>query len=101
LRLVAKKQQKPAVHRQDLAGAAGQRADHRAPLSEIVICGGPKAVLDRLLQIVDDRGPLGGLLMAKAEWDAPALHRRACRLLAEEVMPKLGAHVAPLPLAAA
>jgi alkanesulfonate monooxygenase SsuD/methylene tetrahydromethanopterin reductase-like flavin-dependent oxidoreductase (luciferase family) len=69
-------------------------------LSEIVVCGGPKTVLDRLVQIVDDLGPLGGLLMAKTEWDEPALHRRSYQLLAEEVMPKLRAHVASLPLAA-
>jgi hypothetical protein len=100
LRLVAPGNKEPAAHLQDLAGAAGQRADHRAPLSEIVICSGPKTVLDRLVQIVADLGPLGGVLMAKTEWDEPALYRRSYRLLAEEVRPKLRAHVAPLPLAA-
>jgi alkanesulfonate monooxygenase SsuD/methylene tetrahydromethanopterin reductase-like flavin-dependent oxidoreductase (luciferase family) len=69
-------------------------------LSESVISGGPKTVLDRLVQIVEDLGRLGGLPMAKKEWDEPALHRRSDRPVAEEVMPKLRVHVASLPLAA-
>jgi alkanesulfonate monooxygenase SsuD/methylene tetrahydromethanopterin reductase-like flavin-dependent oxidoreductase (luciferase family) len=58
-------------------------------LKEVLIAGGPRTVLDRLVHIVEAVGPFGGLLQAKKDWDDAALHRKSHRLLAQEVAPRL------------
>lgn len=58
-------------------------------LDEIVIAGSPRTVLDRLVQIIDEIGVFGGLLVAKKDWDDAEIHKRSFLLLADEVMPKL------------
>ena len=69
-------------------------------IRDLVISGSPATVLDRLVAMVDEIGPIGGLMVAKKEFDAGGLQRRSLALLAEQVMPKLRAHVASLPRAA-
>lgn len=63
-------------------------------LSDVVISGSPKTVLDTLVQIVDEIGPFGGLLVAKKDWDDPAVHRKSFALLSEQVRPKLADYIA-------
>lgn len=62
-------------------------------LRDIVIAGSPQTVLDQLIAIVDAVGPFGGLLVAKKDWDDPALHQRSFALLQEQVRPKLAQHI--------
>jgi alkanesulfonate monooxygenase SsuD/methylene tetrahydromethanopterin reductase-like flavin-dependent oxidoreductase (luciferase family) len=62
-------------------------------LDNIVIAGGPGRVLDQLAALVDEVGPFGGLLIAKADWDDRDAHLKSYRLLAESVAPKLARHI--------
>ncbi len=63
-------------------------------LDTILISGSPKRVLDRLVALVDEIGWFGTLLVTHKDWDNAALHRHSMRLIAEQVMPRLGQHMA-------
>lgn len=65
-------------------------------LRNLVICGKPGTVTDRLIAIIDDVGPFGGLLVAKTDWDAANFQKNSYRLLADAVMPKVRAYVADI-----
>jgi alkanesulfonate monooxygenase SsuD/methylene tetrahydromethanopterin reductase-like flavin-dependent oxidoreductase (luciferase family) len=65
-----------------------------AILTECVIHGSPKTVLDKLVAFRERVGPFGTLLMTGIDWGGPneAWEREAMRLLAHEVMPKFRQH---------
>ncbi len=63
-------------------------------LEMMVISGSPQRVLDQLIALIDEIGWFGTLLMTHKDWDNAALHRKSMRLLAEQVMPRLGQHMA-------
>jgi alkanesulfonate monooxygenase SsuD/methylene tetrahydromethanopterin reductase-like flavin-dependent oxidoreductase (luciferase family) len=65
----------------------------KAGIDAMVITGNSKRVTERLVDLCDDIGPFGGLLMAFHEWDDKALWQRSMRHLAQEVMPVLSQHV--------
>jgi len=62
-------------------------------LENIAITGSPATVLERLTAIVDDGGPFGGLLLAKADWDDRDAHLKSYRLMKEAVAPKLARYI--------
>jgi alkanesulfonate monooxygenase SsuD/methylene tetrahydromethanopterin reductase-like flavin-dependent oxidoreductase (luciferase family) len=62
-------------------------------LRDLVLCGPPMQIVDRLIAIIDDLGPLGGLLVSKIDWDNPDFQKRSYELLAQKVMPKVRAYV--------
>ena len=66
-----------------------------AILTECVIDGSPKTVLDKLIAFRERVGPFGTLLMTGIDWAGPNKNweREAMRLLAQEVMPKFRQHV--------
>lgn len=70
-------------------------ATPEAILTECVIYGSPKTVLDKLIAFRERVGPFGTLLMTGIDWAGPneAWEREAMRLLAHEVMPKFKQHV--------
>jgi alkanesulfonate monooxygenase SsuD/methylene tetrahydromethanopterin reductase-like flavin-dependent oxidoreductase (luciferase family) len=55
----------------------------------MIIAGSPRRVVDQLMDLRDEIGPFGTLLMAGHDWDQPKLWRRSMELLARDVMPKL------------
>jgi alkanesulfonate monooxygenase SsuD/methylene tetrahydromethanopterin reductase-like flavin-dependent oxidoreductase (luciferase family) len=63
-------------------------------LEMMVISGSPARVLDRLVALVDEIGWFGTLLATHKDWDDAALYRTSMRLIAEQVMPRLGQHMA-------
>ena len=63
-------------------------------LEMMVISGSPRRVLDKLVALVDEIGWFGTLLVTHKDWDKPDLHRGSMRLIAEQVMPRLGQHMA-------
>src|SRR5262249_1755595 len=63
-----------------------------AGIEAMVIAGTAKSVTERLVALVDDIGPFGGLLMAFHEWDNRALWQRSMQVLAQEVMPVVSRH---------
>jgi len=63
-------------------------------LEMMMISGGPTRVLDQLVALVDAIGWFGTLLVTHKDWDKPDLHRRSMRLIAEQVMPRLGQYMA-------
>jgi alkanesulfonate monooxygenase SsuD/methylene tetrahydromethanopterin reductase-like flavin-dependent oxidoreductase (luciferase family) len=63
-------------------------------LDTIVISGGPRRVLDKLIALVDEIGWFGTLLATHKDWDDAALYRASMRLIAEKVMPRLAQHMA-------
>lgn len=62
-------------------------------LDNVAIAGSPGTVLERLTTLVDEIGPFGGLLTAKADWDDRAAHLKSYRLLKEAVAPKLARYI--------
>lgn len=62
-------------------------------LETMVISGSPQRVLDQLIALVDEIGWFGTLLVTHKDWDDKALHRTSMRLIAEQVMPRLGQHM--------
>ena len=54
--------------------------------------GSPKRALDQLVAFMEETGPFGTLLSVGHDWDRPQMWKRSMRLLAEEVMPRLGQH---------
>jgi len=62
-----------------------------AVLDDLVTWGTPNKVADELLQFQETVGKFGTLLYAGKDWVDPALARRSMILLAEKVLPSLGA----------
>jgi alkanesulfonate monooxygenase SsuD/methylene tetrahydromethanopterin reductase-like flavin-dependent oxidoreductase (luciferase family) len=64
----------------------------KAATDVMVTAGTAKTVTDRLVALIDEIGPFGGLLVAFHERDNEPLWRRSMQLLAEKVMPKVASH---------
>ncbi len=65
-----------------------------AAVDAMVIAGSPRTVTDRLVALVDEIGPFGGLLMAFHEWDRKEVWERSMQLLVKSVMPAVSAYAA-------
>jgi len=63
-------------------------------LDRLVIYGTPEQVADKLLAFRDEVGPFGTLLYAGHDWVDASLAKTSMRLMAEEVMPRVNAHIA-------
>lgn len=74
--------------------AAVEDVSLESAVDSMVIDGSPGTVTDRLIALVDEIGPFGGLLMAFHEWDDKPLWQKSMRLLVEEVMPTVSAYAA-------
>ena len=66
-----------------------------AIMTECVIHGSPRSVLDKLVAFRERVGPFGTLLKIGLDWSGPneAWEREGMRLLTHEVMPKFRQHV--------
>jgi alkanesulfonate monooxygenase SsuD/methylene tetrahydromethanopterin reductase-like flavin-dependent oxidoreductase (luciferase family) len=71
-----------------------QKVTLKAATDAMVTVGSPRTVTDRLVALIDEVGPFGGLLVAFHEWDDEPIWRRSMQLLAEKVMPAVAAHAA-------
>jgi alkanesulfonate monooxygenase SsuD/methylene tetrahydromethanopterin reductase-like flavin-dependent oxidoreductase (luciferase family) len=58
-------------------------------VSEMLVCGTPNQVADRLLAFREQVGPFGRLLYCGHDWAEPAAMRRSMELMAEKVLPQL------------
>jgi alkanesulfonate monooxygenase SsuD/methylene tetrahydromethanopterin reductase-like flavin-dependent oxidoreductase (luciferase family) len=58
-------------------------------IDNIVIGGSPSTVAERLLEVRDQIGPFGTIVLTGLDWDDKALWKRSMELMANEVMPKL------------
>ena len=61
-------------------------------LEESVIAGSLASVQERLVDLVDQLGPFGTLVMVGQDWDDPVMWPTSMRRMAEEVMPVLTQH---------
>ena len=61
-------------------------------LEESVIAGSLASVQDRLVDLVDQLGPFGTLVMVGQDWDDAVMWPTSMRRMAEEVMPVLTQH---------
>jgi alkanesulfonate monooxygenase SsuD/methylene tetrahydromethanopterin reductase-like flavin-dependent oxidoreductase (luciferase family) len=59
-------------------------------LEELVIAGTPASVADQLAAFREQVGPFGTLLYCGMDWADADLARRSMRLMADEVVPRLG-----------
>jgi alkanesulfonate monooxygenase SsuD/methylene tetrahydromethanopterin reductase-like flavin-dependent oxidoreductase (luciferase family) len=75
-------------------GAPDAQVTVREVARSMTSFGSPKRTLDRLVAFMEETGPFGTLLAVGHDWDRPEMWKRSMRLLAEEVMPKLGQHAA-------
>jgi alkanesulfonate monooxygenase SsuD/methylene tetrahydromethanopterin reductase-like flavin-dependent oxidoreductase (luciferase family) len=57
--------------------------------SQMLICGTPNEVADRLLAFRERVGPFGRLLYVGHDWAEPRPMRRSMELMAEKVLPQL------------
>jgi alkanesulfonate monooxygenase SsuD/methylene tetrahydromethanopterin reductase-like flavin-dependent oxidoreductase (luciferase family) len=70
-----------------------------AAVDSMVITGSAKTVTDRLVALIDEIGPFGGLLLAFHEWDREPLWRRSMKRLIDDVMPAVAAYARAKPAA--
>ena len=56
-----------------------------------VIYGSPETVARKILELRDEVGPFGTLMMTAHEWEDKAVMRRSMELLANRVMPMVNA----------
>ena len=61
-------------------------------LEESVIAGSLASVQERLVDLVDQLGPFGTLVMVGQDWDDAVMWPTSMRRMAEEVMPVLSQH---------
>ncbi len=73
---------------------ADEAVEIEAIKRSMVTWGGPATVLDKLVALGEQWGDFGTLLMVGHDWDRPALWQNSMTLLAREVMPKFGQHMA-------
>jgi alkanesulfonate monooxygenase SsuD/methylene tetrahydromethanopterin reductase-like flavin-dependent oxidoreductase (luciferase family) len=69
-------------------------------LDRLVLCGSPDTVARQLLAFREQVGEFGTLLYAGHDWVDPVLGARSMRLMAEDVMPRVNAALAPAAQAA-
>ena len=62
-------------------------------MKEVIIAGDPETVTEQLLQLREDVGPFGTLVLVAHDWDDEGAWRRSLELFATEVMPRLNKNV--------
>ena len=68
-------------------------------IRSMVTFGDANGVLDQLVDLCEQWGDFGTLLMVGHDWDNAPLWRRSMTLLAEDVIPRLNQHLASRPAA--
>jgi alkanesulfonate monooxygenase SsuD/methylene tetrahydromethanopterin reductase-like flavin-dependent oxidoreductase (luciferase family) len=58
-------------------------------LEQLVICGTPDQVAERIVALRSQAGPFGEIVYAGMDWVDPGLARRSMELMAAEVMPRV------------
>ena len=64
-----------------------------AALEDCAIVGAADTVLARLVELVDELGPFGTLVMVGHDWDESGLPQGSMRRLAKDIFPQLRQHV--------
>ena len=64
-----------------------------AALEDCAIVGTADTVLARLIELVDELGPFGTLVMVGHDWDESGLSQGSMRRLAKDILPQLKQHV--------
>ena len=64
-----------------------------AALEDCAIVGSADTVLARLIELVDELGPFGTLVMVGHDWDESGLSQGSMRRLARDILPQLKQHV--------
>jgi len=64
-----------------------------AALEDCAIVGTADTVLARLIELVDELGPFGTLVMVSHDWDESGLSQGSMRRLARDILPQLKQHV--------
>ena len=64
-----------------------------AALEDCAIVGSADTVLARLIELVDELGPFGTLVMVSHDWDESGLSQGSMRRLARDILPQLKQHV--------
>ncbi len=64
-----------------------------AALEDCAIVGAADTVLARLVELVDELGPFGTLVMVAHDWDESGLSQGSMRRLARDILPQLKQHV--------
>jgi alkanesulfonate monooxygenase SsuD/methylene tetrahydromethanopterin reductase-like flavin-dependent oxidoreductase (luciferase family) len=63
-------------------------------VDQLVICGNPNQVAERILALREQAGDFGEIVYAGMDWVDPALAKRSMELMAEKVMPQVNAAIA-------
>ena len=64
-----------------------------AALEDCAIVGSADTVLSRLIELVDELGPFGTLVMVGHDWDESGLSQGSMHRLAKDILPQLKQHV--------
>jgi alkanesulfonate monooxygenase SsuD/methylene tetrahydromethanopterin reductase-like flavin-dependent oxidoreductase (luciferase family) len=64
-----------------------------AALEDCAIVGAADTVLARLVELVDELGPFGTLVMVGHDWDESGLSQESMHRLAQDILPQLKQHV--------
>ncbi len=64
-----------------------------AALEDCAIVGAADTVLARLVELVDELGPFGTLVMVGHDWDESGLSQGSMHRMAEDILPQLKQHV--------
>ena len=64
-----------------------------AALEDCAIVGTADTVLARLIELVDELGPFGTLVMGGHDWDESGLSQGSMHRLAKDILPQLKQHV--------
>jgi alkanesulfonate monooxygenase SsuD/methylene tetrahydromethanopterin reductase-like flavin-dependent oxidoreductase (luciferase family) len=64
-----------------------------AAIEDCAIVGAADTVLARLVELVDELGPFGTLVMVGHDWDESGLSQESMRRLAQDILPQLKQHV--------
>ena len=62
-------------------------------LEDCAIVGSADTVLARLIELVDELGPFGTLVMVGHDWDESGLSQGSMRRMAQDILPQLKQHV--------
>ena len=58
-------------------------------VDQLVICGNPDQVAEKILALREEAGDFGEIVYAGMDWVNPALAKRSMELMAEKVMPQV------------
>ena len=68
-------------------------------MNEVVIAGDPEEVTRRIVELRQEVGPFGTLVLVAHDWDDRERHLHSLELFASEVMPALQRQLTPNPVA--